>query len=141
MKPSLLLRIASILSFLFAAGHTSGGLSSWSPPGETEVLRAMRSFHFDAAGVSRSYLDFYLGFGFILSIYLLAQAVVLWQLASLAKAAAIQVRPLVGTLLVASVGCAFLSWRFMFLVPVLSCAAIAVCLGLAFYAAGKGKNA
>jgi protein-S-isoprenylcysteine O-methyltransferase Ste14 len=33
------------------------------------------------------------------------------------------------------------TWRFMFLVPVLSCAAIAVCLGLAFYAAGKGKNA
>ena len=105
------------------------------------MLRAMRSFHFDAAGVSRSYLDFYLGFGFILSIYLLVQAVVLWQLASMAKADPIQVRPLVGTFLVASVICACLSWRFMFLVPVISCAAIAVCLGLAFYAAGKGKNA
>ena len=141
MKSSLLLRIASILTLLFAAGHTTGGLSFWSPPGETEALRTMRSFHFDAAGVSRSYLDFYLGFGFILSIYLLAQAVVLWQLASMAKADPIQVRPLVGTFLAASVVCAFLSWRFMFLVPVVSCAAIAVCLGLAFYAAGKGKDA
>ena len=141
MKPSLLLRIASILTLLFAAGHTTGGLSFWSPAGETEVLRAMRSFHFDAAGVSRTYLDFYLGFGFIISIYLLAQAVALWQLASMAKADPIQVRPLVGTFLVASVMSAFLSWRFIFLVPVISCTAVAVCLGLAFYAAGKRKDA
>jgi hypothetical protein len=141
MKPSLLLRIASILTLLFAAGHTAGGLSFWSPAGETEVLRAMRSFHFDAAGVSRTYLDFYLGFGFIISIYLLAQAVALWQLASMAKADPIQVRPLVGTFLVASVASAFLSWRFIFLLPVISCTAVAVCLGLAFYAAGERKDA
>ena len=52
MKPSLLLRIASIITLLIAAGHSSGGLGFWSPAGETDVLRAMRSFHFDAAGVS-----------------------------------------------------------------------------------------
>jgi hypothetical protein len=84
------------------------------------VLRAMRSIHFDAAGVSRSYLDFYLGFGFINSIYLLTQAVVFWQLASVASA--------------------FLSWTFIFLVPVALFAAIAVCLGPAFHAAGRAKG-
>ena len=96
MNASLLLRIASILTLLLAAGHTSGGLTFWSPAGETEVLRAMRSFHFDAAGVSRTYLDFYLGFGFLLGVYLLVQALALWQLASMAKAEPIRVRPLVG---------------------------------------------
>ena len=141
MKPSLLLRIASILTLLFAAGHTAGGLSFWSPAGETEVLRAMRSFHFDAGGVSRTYLDFYLGFGFIIGVYLLAQAVVLWQLASMAKADPIRVRPLVGSFLLASVVSVFLSWRFIFLLPVVSFTAVAVCLGLAFYAAGKPKGA
>lgn len=139
MKPSLLLRVASVLTLLFAVGHSLGGLSLWSPAGETEVLGAMRSFHFDASGVSRTYLDFYLGFGFILSVYLLAQAVVLWQLASLARTDANRLRPLIGTFFLASVVSAFLSWRYIFLVPVVSFLVIAVCLGLAFYAAGKSS--
>jgi hypothetical protein len=141
MKPTLLLRIASVITLLGAVGHTSGGLSFWSPAGETEVLRAMRSFHFDAAGVSRTYLDFYLGFGFITGIYLVAQALALWQLASIAKADPIRVRPLVGSFLLACVASAFLSWRFIFVLPVVSFSAVAVCLGLAFYAAGKPQHA
>ena len=136
MKSSLLLRIASIVTLLTAVGHTSGALSFWSPPGETEVLRAMRSFHFDAGGVSRTYLDFYLGFGFIIGIYLLTQAVALWQLASIAKTDAFRVRPLIGSFLLANAVSAFLAWRFIFVVPVVSFAAIAACLGLAFYSAG-----
>jgi hypothetical protein len=141
MKPSLPLRIASILTLLFAAGHTAGGLSFWSPAGETEVLRAMRSFHFDAGGSSRTYLDFYLGFGFIVSVYLLLQAVALWQLASIAKSDALRVRPLIGSFLLASVASAVLSWRFIFVLPVVSSTVVAVCLGLAFYAAGKRRDA
>jgi hypothetical protein len=141
MKASILLRTASIITLVLAAGHTSGGLSFWSPPGETEVLRAMRSFHFDAGGVSRTYLDFYLGFGFIIGIYLLAQAIVLWQLASMAKADPIRVRPLIGSFLLASIVAVFLSWRFIFLLPVVSFTLVAVCLGLAFYAAGKPQDA
>ena len=141
MRPSLLLRIASILTLLLAAGHTAGGLSFWSPAGETEVLRAMRSFHFDAGGVSRTYLDFYLGFGFVIGVYLLMQAVAFWQLASIAKSDALRIRPLIGSFLSASVACAVLSWRFIFVVPVVSFTAVAVCLGLAFYAAGKRRDA
>ena len=141
MRPSLLLRIASILTLLLAAGHTAGGLSFWSPAGETEVLRAMRSFHFDAGGVSRTYLDFYLGFGFVIGVYLLMQAVAFWQLASIAKSDALRIRPLIGSFLLASVASAVLSWRFIFVVPVVSFTAVAVCLGLAFYAAGKRRDA
>ena len=141
VKPVPLLRIASILTLVLTAGHTAGGFSSWSPGGETEVLRAMRSFHFDVMGASRSYLDFYLGFGFINSIYLITQAVVLWQLASMARFDPIKVRPLIGTFFVASVASVFLCWRFIFLIPVISFAAIAVCLGLAYLAAGKRHDA
>jgi hypothetical protein len=141
MRTSLLLRIASILTLLLAAGHTAGGLSFWSPAGETEVLRAMRSFHFDAGGASRTYLDFYLGFGFIISVYLLMQAVAFWQVASIAKSDARCVRPLIGSFLLASVASVVLSWRFIFVLPVISFTAVAVCLGLAFYASGKRGNA
>ncbi|MFK2892821.1 LIC_13387 family protein [Dyella flagellata] len=137
MKPTLLLRIASILTLLLAVGHTSGGLSFWSPPGETDVLRAMRSFHFDAAGASRTYLDFFLGFGFINSAYLFMQAIVLWQLASMAKSDTPRVRPLIGSFLLVSAVSAVLAWKFIFVVPVASFTLITVCLGLAFYSAGK----
>jgi hypothetical protein len=137
MKPTVLLRIASIVTLLLAVGHTSGGLSSWSPDGETDVLRTMRSFHFDAAGASRTYLDFYLGFGFINSVYLFMQAVMLWQLASMAKSDAPRVRPLIGAFLLASAVSAILAWKFIFIVPVVSFAVITLFLALAFYAAGK----
>ena len=75
MKPSVVLRITSLITLIFAVGHSLGGVDSWSPVGETEVLKAMQTFRFDTGGVSRTYFDFYLGFGFILSVYLLLQAV------------------------------------------------------------------
>jgi hypothetical protein len=141
MNPFLLLRIASILSLLFATGHTSGGINLWSPAGETEVLRAMRSFHFDAMDVSRTYLDFYLGFGLTISVYLLLQSVVLWQLAAIARSDAPLIRPLIGTFLLASIVSTALAWRFFFIIPVICSAAIAVCLGFAYYAAGRRESA
>jgi hypothetical protein len=139
MKTPLLLRISSILALLLAAGHTSGGLSFWSPAGETEVLRAMRSFHFDVAGSSRTYLDFYFGFGFVNGVFLLLQAVLFWQLASIAKTDAFRVRPLIGSFFLANAVSAFLAWRFIFVVPAVSFTLIAASLGLAFYASGKSR--
>ena len=85
MKTSPLLRLASLVTLLFAAGHTLGGLDSWSPVGENDILRAMKSFRFDAEGVSRTYFDLYRGFGLSISVYLILQTVLLWQLAMIAK--------------------------------------------------------
>jgi hypothetical protein len=140
MKPSLLLRTTSVASFLFAGGHTLGGMKSWSPIGENDVLRAMRSFHFDVEGVSRTYLDFYLGFGFVLSVYLLLQAVLLWQLAKIADADPRRTRPLIASFSLASVASGFLSWAFIFPVPVIFNAAIAACLAITFYSSGGSKG-
>jgi hypothetical protein len=132
MKPALLLRITSILSLLFAVLHTLGGADSWSPVGETDVLRAMRSYHFDAGGVSRTYLDFYLGLGFSVGVYLLLQAVVLWQLATLTKVESVRIRPIIASFFVASVVCAFLSWKFIFAAPAIFSAVIAALLAVTF---------
>ena len=134
MKAPLFLRIASILSFLFAVGHTLGGRKSWSPAGETEVLRAMKSVHFHAQGVDRTYWDFYAGFGLTISVSLLLQAVLLWQLATIAKADPLRLRPLIASFFLASVASAYVSWRFIFAVPVVFSALLATCLGLAFLA-------
>jgi hypothetical protein len=133
MKTTLLLRIAAIISLLFAVGHTLGSRQDWSPVGETEALQAMRTFRFAVMGVSRTYLDFYLGFGLILSVYLLLQSVLLWQLAAIAKAAPYQVRGMIASLALASLACAILSWKFILPIPVFFSAVLTFCLGLAFF--------
>jgi hypothetical protein len=69
------------------------------------------------------------------------QAVLLWQLAALAKVDSMRIRPMVVSFIVASLACAFLSWKFIFVVPAIFSVVIAALLGLAFYSAGKVKNA
>ncbi len=126
-----------MISLLFAAGHTLGGRKSWSPIGDNEVLQAMRSFRFDAQGASRTYLDFYLGFGFCLSAYLLLQAALLWQLAKIAQDDPPLVRPLIASFLVAFLGLALVSWKFIFILPVAFFAVLAAILSAALLASWR----
>jgi hypothetical protein len=134
---SMMLRAASIITLLFAAGHTLGGLQSWSPAGETDVFREMRSFRFDADGVSRTYWDFYIGFGLMISVFMLAQSAVLWQLAGISRSDAASVRPILGVLLLSAVAIAALAWRFFFTVPLVMALAITFSLGLALAVAPR----
>ena len=119
LRSPLTLRVTSIVTLVFAVGHTMGAATSWSPPGETEVLQAMTSFRFAVGGVSRSYLDFYLGFGYLITVYLLLHAVLLWQLARLAQSEPRAVRALIASCVVANLLSALVAWRFIFLVPVI----------------------
>jgi hypothetical protein len=137
MKTALFLRIASVVSLLFAAGHTLGGRKSWTFTGETEVLQPMRTFQIQTMGVTRTYMDFYRGFGFTLSVYLLLQAVVLWQLATLGRANPQQVRPIILSVLVASLVNTVLTWRYIFPVPALFGVVVSAFLIAAFIAAGQ----
>ena len=125
------LRAAALATLVFAAGHTFGATQSWSPPGETDVLRAMKSVRFDAEGVSRTYFDFYLGFGFIISIYLFLQAILLWQLGALAENDSVRARPMIASLFLANAASALVAWRFIFPVPTVFSVVIAVCIGVA----------
>jgi len=137
MKTRLTLRIASIVMFLFAVGHSLGGRESWSPAGETDVLRAMRSVRFDAAGVSRTYLDFYMGFGWTLAVFMLLQAVLLWQIAAVAKRDARSVRPMIASFFIATLASACVSWVLILPIPVIFSALLAACLAFAFFTAGR----
>lgn len=134
MTATLMLRLASVLSMLFAAGHTLGGRRSWSPIGESEGLTAMRTFRFETMGVSRTYLDFYLGFGYSLSVFLVMQAILLWQVGTLAKTDRLQARPMILTFLLASIASGVLTWAFIFPMPVYLGSTITACLILALVA-------
>ena len=136
MKPSVLLRIAAVINFLYFAAHTAG--IPWTPargPAELAVLEAMRTDNFEAGGFARTYWDFYVGFGVAISGFLLVQAVALWQLASLAKSDAARLRPIVASLLVAFAFNVVVAWKYFFPVPAVMAAAIVLCLALALLAA------
>jgi hypothetical protein len=142
MKTPLLLRIAAVITFLYFAGHTSG--IPWTPvlgPREIPVIEAMKSHPFALDGFRRTYWDLYFGFGLIISGFLLVQAVVLWQLSSLAKTDALRVRPIVASFFVAFIANAVLSWKYFFAIPVFTAVAISACLAFAFVMAGRGHVA
>jgi hypothetical protein len=138
MKSSTFLRIASVITLLYCAGHTAG--MPWTPadgPAEKPLLDAMKAHSFDALGSERTYWDFYFGFGVIISVYLLVQAVVLWQLGSLATSQPSRVRPITASFFVAFIVNAFLAWKYFFAIPVIMTVAISACLALAFVLAGR----
>ena len=142
MKTSTALRIAAVVTFVFFAGHTSG--YPWTPdagPTELTVIDAMKGHSFDVVGSSRTYWDFYVGFGLAIGLFQLMQAVILWQLAGIARTNAAVVRPIVTVFFIAYIINAIIALKFLFVIPLVTSLVIALFLGLAFYFAGKRQPA
>lgn len=135
MTTTLFLRIASIISAIFTLGHTAGGLRKWSPMGDNEVLRAMTAVRFDTMGAHRSYLDFYMGFGWSITVAMVMQTVLLWQTASLARTNPASVRPMIAVIALATVASGVIAWRFIFPVPALFSTALVIALAAAYFVA------
>jgi hypothetical protein len=135
MTTTLLLRIASVISLVFAAGHTLGGLQKWSPMGENEVLKAMTAVRFDTMGANRSYLDFFMGFGWSISVLMLLETVLLWQLASLASSDPARVRPMIAAFTLATLATGAIAWHFIFPIPALFSGALVIVLVAAYVVA------
>ena len=142
MKPSILLRVAAVLSLLYFLGHTAG--RPWTPvhsPAVDAVVDAMKQQRFAAMGRSRTYWDFYQGFGLAISLDLLVQTLVLWHLGTMAKADPARVRPLVALFCVALVANGVLGTIFFFPSPVVLAVAIAVCLALSLFVSRPRRTA
>jgi hypothetical protein len=142
LRATLFLRIASLLSLINCAGHTTGVFSS--PKHGTEeiaVQETMKSHHFDVMGSPRSYWDFLLGYGLGLTITLLVEAILFWQLAAFAKTNPAWTRPIAALFVFDCLGPAIVCWRYFFIGPAVTQLLIAVCLGMAFAAAGGPRPA
>ncbi len=76
-----------------------------------------------------------MGFGLAVTVFMTVEAVVFWQLGSLAKTDALRLRPILAAFLVGFLGMAVVSYRYFFAGPVITEILIAVCLGLAIVTA------
>jgi hypothetical protein len=95
----------------------------------------MKANRFELMGNVRSYWEFYRGMGLMVTIFLTFEAVVFWQLSSLARTDAKRMRPILATFAVAYLAMAVNSQIYFFLAPVIVEMMIAILLVLAFVTA------
>jgi hypothetical protein len=139
MKPSLLYRIASILLILFAVGHTFGFRQVDPKWGVDSLIQSMRSVHFSVNGFERTYLDFFVGFGFFVTALMVFAAIVAWQLGSVSAETLASMRISAWGFVLCFAFVALLSWRYFFLVPIIFSIAILICLTLAAWLSGASR--
>jgi hypothetical protein len=128
LKASTLYRIASVLLLLFTVGHTLG-FRQTDPKWQVDsLIGSMRSIHFEAQGFSRTYWDFFVGFGLFVSVFLLFAAVLAWQLGGLPAVTLAKTRSIAWTFAFSFIAVTILSWRYFFVTPILFSVLITVCL-------------
>lgn len=139
MKASLLYKIASCLLVLFFVGHTFGFRQTDPGWGVDSLVEGMRTIHFDVQGFSRTYWDFFVGFGLLVSVLFLFTAVLAWQLGSMSQEALVRMPVVTWALAISYVGITVLNVRYFFLVPIIFSSAITLCLLLAAWLSRKSN--
>jgi hypothetical protein len=122
-----------MLTFVHALLHTVGGVFGKVAPGaEQTAVDAMKGNVFVAMGVTRTMWEFYRGMGLAVTIFLTLAAVVLWQMAVLAKTEMFPfVRPVLGAFVLGFLLMAVVSWQYFFAGPLVAELLIAACVGMA----------
>ena len=117
MKPSLLYRISSGLLALFALGHTIGFRRVDPQWNADSVVNGMRTVNFHVLGFDRSYWDFFSGFGFFASVFLVFSAILAWQFGSMSREALAAIPVVRWSFAACFVLIAVLTWRYFFIPP------------------------
>ena len=136
MKASLCYRIASVLLLLFGLGHTLGFRQSDPAWGVDTLLSSMRSIHFDVQGFSRTYWDLFVAAGFSVGVFYLFAAVLAWQLGGLPAVTLAAMRVTVWALALCFAAITVVSWKYLFILPIVFSMLITV-----FLAAAAGLSA
>jgi hypothetical protein len=137
MKASILYRISAVLLLLFAAGHTFGFRESDPTWGIETLVGSMRSIHFDVQGFSRTYWDFFVGAGLSVGVFYLFAAVLAWQLGGLPAETLPVMRVTAWALAFCFAAITFVSWRYLFIIPIVFSMVITVCLTAAAWLSAK----
>ena len=135
MKASMFYRIAAVLLLLLDAGHTSG--FPWSDPKWGVDIGPMRSTHFYIMGFSRTYWDFYVGFGLFISVFVLLTVVLAWQLGGLPPESLALMRGTAWAFALCFAAITIVSWRYLFVIPVVFSIVITLCLTAAAWLSAR----
>jgi hypothetical protein len=117
---TIFLRASAVVYALFALGHTYGAMYADIQTGglaKQALFTAMRSYTENVQGFTRSYWDFYRGFGFNVSWMLVGFAILSWQLGTLSRTQPSSARPLILTLFAISIPITVLAWTNFFAAP------------------------
>jgi hypothetical protein len=137
MRVSLLYRVASVLLVLFAIGHTLGFQRTDPRWGADSVVGSMRTTRFNVDGFSRTYWDFFTGFGLFVTAFLVFAAILAWQLGGLTKDQLMLLSVVSWTFAICFVGITVLSWMYFFIIPGIFSSVVGLCLVLAAWLAQK----
>jgi len=122
---------------LFAAAHTLGFREVDPKWGVDALVASMRTIHFDAQGFSRTYWDFYTGFGLFVTVFLLFAAFLAWQLGGLPAQTLAGMRGVAWAFALCFAAITVLTWRYIFIAPVIFSAVVTICLAAAAWRSAK----
>ena len=137
MKASMFYRIAAVLLLFFAAGHTLGFRQSDPQWGVDALLTSMRSIHFDVQGFSRTYWDLFEAAGFSVGVFYLFAAILAWQLGGLPAATWALMRGTAWAFAACFAAITLVSWRYLFILPIVFSIVITLCLISAAWLSAK----
>ncbi len=137
MSARILYRVAAVLLFLFAIGHTLGFRDSDPAWGIGPVLAAMQSTHFEIQGFTRTYWDFFVGAGFAVGVLYLFAAVLAWQLGGLPEENLARMRATVWGFACCFAVVTALSVRYFFWIPIVMSALVTACLSAAAWSSSR----
>ena len=133
---TLWLRIASVISLSLHRRPHDGRPAEVvahgrQPRAESDDRRAFRRPWARTGRISTSSWD---SDGRI-SVLMLMQTILLWQLASLARTDPTRLRPMIAVIALATVASGVIAWRFIFPVPAVFSGVLAIALGVAYVTA------
>lgn len=137
MKAPVLYRIAAVLLLLFAIGHTFGFRQPDPQWGVDSLLASLRSIHFNVQGFQRTYWDLFLAAGFSVGVFYLFAAVLAWQLGRLPAATLALLRGTAWAFALCFAAITLVSWRYLFILPIVFSIVITLCLTLAAWLSAK----
>jgi len=137
MKAQILYRIAAVVLLFFAVGHTLGFRQSDPKWGVDALLGSMRSIHFDVQGFNRTYWDLFVAAGFSVGVFYLFAAILAWQLGGLPTATLALMRGTAWAFALCFAAITVVSWRYLFILPIIFSIVITACLTAAAWLSAK----
>jgi hypothetical protein len=128
MKASTFYRIACVFLLLFAVGHTLGFRQSDPRWGVDALLGSMRSLHFQVQGFNRTYWDFFVASGLAVGVFYVFSAILAWQLGGLPAETLALMRGITWAFALCFAAITVVSWRYLFVLPIVFSVVITVCL-------------